>query len=789
MPLKRAICDTLEFDMSRTIRKAAVLGAGTMGGRIAAHLANAGVDVLLLDLDQPTVTRLFAAMQKSRPPALFTPGHARRIRTGTFSEDLPKIADADWVIEAVIENFEAKRELLPKVDQHRRAGTLVSSNTSGLPIASLAEGLSEDFRAHWLGVHFFNPPRQMRLVEVIPTPDTRPEVVEFVRDFCDRRLGKVVVFAKDRPNFIANRIFMFALMHLLKVMQAQGLTIEEVDALTGPLIGRPNTATFRLADFVGVDVCVFVSETLHRLAPEDEKRDVFAPPEFLRRMVANGWVGDKAGQGFYRRAKEGRLVLDLDTFQYVPPRPVNLPALEEARKILNTGERIRFLVSRDDRAGRFLWESWSELLLYSAARIPEVCDDILAVDAVMRHGFNWELGMFEVWDAIGVAESVRRMESEGRRLPPLIESLRRSGAGSFYRQERDRRYYFDLALAGHRLLPLEPGVLRLATLRARDQVVQTNPSATLLHLGEGILGLEFHSKANALDRDSFAMLRTAVQETEENWDGLVIGNEGQNFCAGANLAWLLEACRGSRWEEIRQAVETAQAAFLAVRDCRKPVVAAVFHQTLAAGCELALHCSRVQALAETYLGMIETGVGLIPAAGGCKELLLRWMRVLPPDSDPTPYLKEVFETIAMAKVSSSAAEAVEWRLLRPEDPVTMNRDRLLEDARQTALAMVRGGWQADPAPPRIPVLGRAGLASLRLAAYLMHTAGYITDHEKVIAERLAYVLAGGDLPEPVTVAESYLLELEREAFLSLCGEPKTQARIEALLATGRPLRN
>src|SRR5712692_4464638 len=436
--------------MSRTIRKAAVLGAGTMGARIAGHLANAGIDCLLLDIapaDAPSaadrnriVNQLFEAMQKSRPPALFTPEHARRIRTGNFTDDLPRIADADWIIEAIVENFDAKRALLEQVDRYRKPGTLVSSNTSGLPIASLAEGLSPDFRAHWIGTHFFNPPRQMRLVELIPTPETRPEIVEFVRDFCDRRLGKVVVFAKDRPNFIANRLFMFALMHLLKTMQAHGLTVEEVDALTGPLIGRPHTATFRLADFVGVDMCVFVSENLYRLVPEDDKRDVFIPPEFLKRMVEKRWIGDKAGQGFFKRkSKEERLVLDLDTFEYRPARAPDLPGLETARKIRDTCARIRHLVWRDDRAGRFLWEIWSELLLYSAARIPEIADDILAVDATMRYGFNWEIGMFEAWDAIGIGDSVRRMDAEGKPLPDLVRKLLLSGAHSFYHQEKGER--------------------------------------------------------------------------------------------------------------------------------------------------------------------------------------------------------------------------------------------------------------------------------------------------------------------------------------------------------------
>ncbi|MBI3667058.1 MAG: 3-hydroxyacyl-CoA dehydrogenase/enoyl-CoA hydratase family protein [Acidobacteria bacterium] len=795
--------------MSRTVRKAAVLGAGTMGARIAAHLTNAGIDVLLLDIaperltdaeaaqgltleSKPVrnriVTQLFEAMQKSRPPALFVPAYSRRMRTGSFTDDLPKIAEADWIIEAVVENFEAKRALLTQVDRYRKPGTLVSSNTSGLPIASLSEGFSDDFRAHWMGTHFFNPPRQMRLMELIPTPQTRPEVVEFVRDFCDRRLGKVVVFAKDRPNFIANRIFMFFTLHLLKAMQSHGLTIEEMDALTGPLIGRPNTATFRLADFVGVDVCVFVSENLYRLVPEDEKRNMFLPPEFLKKMVERRWIGDKSGQGFFKKVKEGRLVLDLNTFDYVPPRPLNLPGLEAARKIRDTGARIRHLVWSEDRAGRFLCETWSELLLYSAARIPEITDDILSVDATMRHGFNWELGLFEIWDRIGVRESVKRMEAEGKAMPPLVEQLLRSGADSFYRMEDGERSYFDLQTASHRPIPPQPGVTSLSALRERKAVLLSNPGASLLHLGEGVLCLEFHSKANSLDRDVLAMLGAAIDETEAHYEGLVIGNEGAHFSVGANLQYLLGLCRAGRWEDIRRAVESTQKAFLALRRCCKPVVAAVFGNTLAGGCELALHCARVQAHAETYMGQVETGVGLIPAAGGTKEMLLRWTAGLSPETDRLPSLKQAFETIALAKVSSSAVEAANLRYLRPDDPITMNRNRLLEDARQTALAMSSTGY-VPPPPLPVPVAGRAGLADLKVGIYLMRQANYITDYDAKIAGRLAYVLSGGDLPTPAAASESYLLDLEREAFLGLCGEPKTQERMEYMLKNGRPLRN
>jgi 3-hydroxyacyl-CoA dehydrogenase len=517
---------------------------------------------------------------------------------------------------------------------------------------------------------------------------------------------------------------------------------------------------------------------VHRLCPEDEKRDMFVPPAFLRAMLEKRLLGDKAGQGFYKKVKNDRLVLDLQSLEHRPARPPDLPALEEARKIRDAGERIRHLLGRDDRAGRFLWDTFSELFLYSARRIPEITDDLISIDTTMRNGFNWEMGLFEIWDAVGVEDSARRMEKEGKPLAPLVEKLLASGAATFYRQEKDQRFYFDLRTASHQPIPPPPGVMSLAALRRRDKVVKTNKSASLLDAGDGILCLEFHSKANSIDPDVIDMLRAALEETEAHYEGLVIGNEGANFCVGANLQYVLEVARAGRFEEIRRAVETMQNTVLSVRACRKPVVAAVFGQTLAGGCEVAMHCARVQAAAETYMGLVEMGVGLVPGAGGTKEVLMR-----------AASLKDAFELIGMAKVSGSAAEAAEWGFLRPVDPITMNRDRLMEDARQTALAMARAGYLPPAAAPLVPVAGRAGLASLKLSLHMMKEAGYITDYDAEVGRRLAYVLSGGDLPEPASVPESYLLELEREAFVALCGEPKTQQRMEHLLKTGRPLRN
>ena len=791
-----------DAQMVKQIRKAAVLGAGTMGSRIAAHLANAGVPCLLLDVPlekgdsrasrNSLAAKALAGLRKSRPPALFTSEMSGLIEAGNFDDDLERIQEADWVIEAVVENFEAKRTLLAKVDQHRKKGSLVSSNTSGLPIGALAEGYSADFGKHWLGTHFFNPPRHMRLVEVIPGPDTNPDVVNLVSDFCDRRLGKVLVYAQDRPNFVANRIFLFTVMHTVKTMLEQGLSVEEVDTLTGPLIGRPRMATFRLADFTGIDVCLFIAETLHRLVPEDEKRDVYDPPDFLRHMVDEGMAGDKAGRGFYTKAKDGagrnRLVLDLDSMEYRKPRPPKWPVLELAQNIDDAGDRIRFLVRSDDPAGRFLWATISELLLYTAARIPEITEDIVSVDTTMKAGFNWQLGIFEIWDRIGVEESVARMKKEKKSIPPLVQKVLRSHEKSFYTERNGRPCFFDLRSDRFKSIEDGPGTLSLSSIRRAEGVVESNESASLLDLGDGVACVEFHSKANSLDAEVFSLLEKAIAETTTRYEGLVIGNEGENFCVGANLMLLLELSREGQWDKIARAVNQLQELFRLLGSSKKPTVAAVFHQTLAGGCELALHCDRVQATAESYMGLVEVGAGLIPAAGGCTQLLRRHTDGLDMNDNLIPPTRTVFEKIGMARVSSSAAEAQQWRFLRSVDAITMNRDRLIADAKQAVLNLAAAGY--EPTLRReVLVGGSAVLAALELDIYLAREGGYISDYDRHIGRKLAHVLAGGPLSQASLVSEDYLLDLEREAFLTLCGEEKTQQRMEHILKTGKPLRN
>ena len=788
--------------MSLEVRRAAVLGAGTMGSRIAAHLANAGVECLLLDLaakGQSTeagrnviVAKSHKALLKSRPPALFTADTHRRIEVGNFDDHLPRLAEADWIIEAVVENFDAKREILTKVNELRRPGTLITTNTSGLPIGHLAEGMSDDFRKHWLGTHFFNPPRHMRLMELIPTPESDPRVVQSVADFCDRRLGKVVVYANDRPNFIANRIFLFSIMHTLQAMHTHGLTIEEVDALTGPPVGRPRMATFRLADFTGIDVCLFVAETLHRLVPDDEKRDIYQPPDFLRKMVEQGLIGDKGGQGFYKKVKSKggseRLVLDLETLEYRPARKPALPELADARKIRDLPRRIKALIDSPTPAGRFLWETLSELFLYTAARIPEVTNDIRAVDTTMRSGFNWQQGIFEIWNGLGVEQTVDRMRKEERSIPPLVEAVLETPEKSFYQEEDLSLTYFDVSAKRHQPLVDPEGVIRLASLRRLKRVLKSNDSASLVDLGDGVVCLEFHSKANSLDEGVLALLTETIDDFGDQYRALVIGNDGPNFCVGANLAMLLEWCQAENWQRIEQGIVEVQTIFRTLRDLPKPTVAAVFGQTLGGGCELALYCDHVQAAAETYMGLVEVGAGLIPAGGGCTEMLRRHTAALEPNHDLNPPTRALFERIGMAKVSSSAAEAREWKLLRPSDVITMNRDRLLFDARQAAHLLASTPYQ-PASRSEILVGGQAALASLQLELYLMHEARYISDYDRHVGAKLAHVLAGGPLTQPSWVSEEYLLGLEKEAFLSLCGEEKAQHRMRHILETGRPLRN
>jgi len=801
--------------VNHSINKVAVLGAGTMGAQIAAHFANAGVEVLLLDIAPDKLTKEeearglsletsqvrnrianagLAAAQKIKPAAFFSPALARLITTGNFEDDLAKVAQVDWIIEAIVEKLEIKRDLFARVDKLRKQGTIISSNTSGISIKAMAEGMSEDFRQHFLGTHFFNPPRYLKLLEIIPMAETLSEVVSFVADFCDGRLGKGIVFAKDTPNFIANRIASFSSLNAIRVMLEGGYSIEEVDAMTGPLVGRPKSASFRTTDIVGLDTALYVAENLYAAVPDDEKRDVLIPPDFLREMVSRGWTGNKAGQGFYKkqRGEGGKtefLVLDYKAMEYRPAQKIRFPSIEAAKSIEDTSERIRALVYGKDRVGEFLWKTISENLIYTANRVPEIADDIVNIDNAVKWGFNHEFGSFELWDVIGVEKSVAKMREEGQAIPALVEKLLGSGKKSFYEHREGRSYYFDFVSGEYKEVAPRAGVTILKSLKERERVIKKNASASLIDMGDGVACLEFHSKMNAIGADTIAMMNYSVKEVGENFEALVIGNQSENFSVGANIMLLLLGIQEGEWDEIGMSVRQFQNANMNLRYSAKPVVAAVQGMALGGGCEVTMHADKARAAAETYLGLVEVGVGLIPGGGGVKELVLRAVESALPDEDLFPRIKKVSETIAMARVSTSAVEAQEIGFLRDTDHITMNRDRLIEDAKQTALAMVREGY--TPPRPRtdIPVLGEAALATIKLAIHMMIRGGFISEYDGHVARKLAHIITGGDLSHKTLVSEQYLLDLEREAFVSLCGERKTQERIQHMLKTGKPLRN
>ncbi|MCC6586023.1 MAG: 3-hydroxyacyl-CoA dehydrogenase/enoyl-CoA hydratase family protein [Bryobacterales bacterium] len=763
----------------RTIKRVAVLGAGTMGARIAAHFANAGIPVLLLDIvdaaapDRNAVAKKgIEAARKQKPGAFFTDAAIALVQPGNFEDDLALLAECDWIVEAVVENLEIKQALFRKVEKVRREDAIVSTNTSGIPLAQLTAEFSPAMRRMFLGTHFFNPPRYLYLVEVIPTPDTDPDVIGFVSGFCGRRLGKGVVPCKDTPNFIANRLGSFWGGTVTKLTVEGGFTVEEVDALTGGLIGLPNSASFRLLDIVGVDVWAYVGKNLASLAAGDPWRDRFEMPAFLEEMLKRRMLGEKSGQGFYRRAGKGQIeALDLQTFEYKPQSKPVFADVEQARMIDDLPGRLRALVLSKDRAGAFLWRLFSDYCLYAAERIPEIADRVVEMDRAMRWGYGHSLGPFELWDALGFEATARRMENEGKVLPSAVVDMLSQGLPGFYRSYG--KEYFDFAAREYKPVEPRPGV---TVLRSTPEI-KRNAGASLLDLGDGVLCLEFHSKMNTLGEDSFAMMYQAVEELAGDWEALVIGNQGTDFTAGANLMLVLMGAREGDWDELSLAIHRFQHANMALKYAPKPVVVAPFNRTLGGGCEIALHATRVQASAELYMGLVEVGVGLIPAGGGCKELILRW-------NDP----KRAFEQIGFAKVSTSAEDARQMGLLTPQDCVSMNRDRLIGDAKALALSLAP---TYVPRQPRqdIPVSGESGYALMKMGAWIAHQGGYITDYDKVVAEKLAHVLSGGRLTGEQKVSEEYLLGLEREAFLSLCGDQRTQARMEHMLKTGKPLRN
>ena len=753
------------------IRSVAVLGAGTMGAQIAAHFANAGVPALLLDLTADIARDGLKRARGLKPDAFFTPDRAALVATGGFDTDLKRIADADWIVEAVVEQRDVKRSLLERVDAVRRAGTIVSSNTSGIPIAELGAGRSADFRRCWLGTHFFNPPRYLHLVEVIPTADTDRAVVDRVSGFVDHRLGKGVVIAKDRPNFIANHIGLYGVVQVLRAFESGDYTIEEIDEITGPALGRPKSATFRTMDIAGIDILADVARNLN-----------LEVPPLVAALVGRGWVGEKAGQGFYKRQRTATgseiLTLDPATMTYRPRQPARLPSLDAARGIEDVRQRISTLFFGQDKVGRFVRETLGRTLIYTAQVTPEIAYSIDDVDRAMNWGFGWELGPFEMLDALGPRAVVDAVLGDGARPDIARADLARAFQAS------DGRFRED------GVPPAAPDLQILKSARERSRILRKNAGASLVDLGDGVLCVEFHSKMNAIGGDTVEMLHAGLKEATANFAALVVGNDAEHFSAGANLMLVLLEAQEGNWDDIDLMVRGFQNATQALRYADVPVIVAPAGMTLGGGCEITLHGDRVQAAAESYIGQVEVGVGLVPAGGGCKELLARAMDDVPsPTIDLLPFVQRVFETIGFGKVSTSAADAKRLGFLTDADRVTMNRERLLANAKAFALERVAEGYKRPVPRAAIPVGGESVRAALKLGVHLAWRAGRISDHDAVVGRALAHVLAGGALPHQTTVGEQYLLDLEREAFLKLCGERKTLERIHHTLKTGKPLRN
>ena len=801
------------------VRRAAVLGAGTMGSRIAAHLANAGIPSLLLDLGpkaesaerRPLAHIALEALAKAKPAALFEPSRAALIAPGTFDDDLPKIAGCDWAIEAVAENLEIKTALLARVAPHLAPHALLTSNTSGLPIGRIAEALPEETRKRFFGTHFFNPPRYMRLLELIPTPESDPAAVAAFAAFAGRILGKQVVYASDTPNFIANRIGINVTFTAANLMLDRGYTIEEVDALTGPVLGFPRTGTFRLADLIGLDVLAHVA----RNYPEEATRGSFSA--LLDEMLKRGWLGDKAGQGFYKKVRgaggrDERLVLDPRTFEYRPTQKPALAQLEMARNADTVAARLQMLLAGDagrERAAGFLWPLLGTLWNYSADRIGEVAADAPSIDAALRAGFNWEMGPFELWDAAGVRETVERMKPLGMAVSAGAQALLAAGYASWYADQG--RACFNPATRAMEPVARIPGQVRIADYRREGRVVRSNSGCSLVDLGDGIACIELHSLKNAIGGDVLSFIVSNLDpasDSVKNFAGFVICGDRENFSVGANLMQLLLAAQEGEFDEIAAMIRLFQKMTWSVKFCPRPVVAAPFGLTLGGGAEIALHAARRQAHAETYMGLVEAGVGLIPAGGGTKEMLFRAIdaatALAPPDpawaqKDPPSRfaqsaellaaLKNRLELVAMAKVSTSALEALSMGLLTPADRIGMNRDRLLMDAKAQAAALAQSGYMPPQPRAGVPAPGTAALGTMETGIFLMGEAGYASEHDQKVARWAAYILAGGRVTPGTLVTEQYLLDLELEAFLSLCGEQKTQERIAFTLKTGKPLRN
>ncbi len=782
--------------IKRRIRKVAVLGSGVMGSQIAAHCVNAGLEVVLLDLksddkNRPNKTAEDSIQKilKMKPAPFALPEFAERIQIGNFEDDFNLLKDADWICEVIVERMDIKKDMMSRIEEVRGKNAIVSSNTSGLPISEIGEDCSEDFKKHFLGTHFFNPPRYMKLLEIIPTEDTSPEISCFMHGFCEKVLGKGVVLCKDTPNFIANRVGIFSIGSIMPYFFNGDFRAEEIDVLTGTLTGYSKAATFRTGDMAGLDVTLHVANNIIPSIPDDEKKDVFDLPEQFKKMVESGKIGNKAGKGFYKKVqKDGKrefLVINPETLEYESQQELEDPVLAEVKKIKDTKERLKFLAFHDSEIGNFVWETQKELMLYAANRVPEISDNPQDVDRAMKWGFNWELGPFERWDALGIDAVTERLEKEGAEVPQLINDLKSAGFDSFY---EDGRVFDPVSKEMKEQSPSAAGEIKIQTLRKEQTPVFENDSAALLDLGDEVALFEFKTKNATLGFELVESLYKSLEIVEESYSALVISHDGDNFAYGANLMEAMQANQSGDWDKVVEAVTNFQKTAVALRYAPFPVVAAPFGRTLGGGTEFCLYSDKVVAHHELYMGLVEVGVGLIPAGGGTTELLRRGMEKLEGDADPLPFIREAFKTMGMAEVSDSAHKARKLGFLRDSDVIVMNRDLQTSIAKEEALAMVEAGYQ-PPAKTDIKVLGQTSLAAMKLMLYVMHESKYITDYDKVVAERLAYVMAGGDLSEEQTVPEDYLLKLEREAILECLKDERTLARMEHMLKKGKPLRN
>lgn len=799
--------------MQRHINKVAVLGSGVMGSRIACHFAGIGVQVLLLDiapkelndaekkknlsLDSTVVKNRIVndALQaaiKTNPSPVYTKDVVKRIKTGNFTDDMKRVAEVDWIIEVVVENLDIKKIVFEQVEQFRKPGTLITSNTSGIPIHLMTEGRSEDFKKHFCGTHFFNPPRYLRLLEIIPTPHTDSAVIDFLMHYGDLFLGKTTVLCKDTPAFIANRVGVYSIMAIFHIMQEMGLGIDEIDALTGPVIGRPKSATFRTADVVGIDTLVKVAKGVKDNCPDDEAASIFEIPSFLQKVVENNWLGDKTGQGFYKKNKgEGGkeiLTLNLQTMEYGPKQKPKFASIEAAKPIEDLKQRIRALSAATDKAGQFYQQFHARLFAYVSHRIPEIADDIYKVDDAMKAGFGWEIGPFETWDLLGVEASVKIVEEKGLTVAQWVKDMLAKGIKSFYKAENGKKFYYDIASQAYKTVPGEGEFIILENFS--NNIVWKNSACNLVDIGDGVVCFDWKTKMNTIGGEVLEGLNRAVDLAEKGFRGLVVGNDGTNFSAGANVGMIFMLAAEQEYDELDMAVRLFQRTTMRLRYSSIPVVVAPHALTLGGGCEMALHADKVQAAAETYIGLVELGVGLIPGGGGTKEMALRASLEYKEGRIEEEPLKDYFMTVATAKVATSGFEGFDMGVLRKgHDEITMNPGRLIADAKSSVIALADEGYTRPVERTDIKVMGRSALGALLAGVYAMKFGNYISEHDQKVANKLAYVMCGGDLTEPSFVSEQYLLDLEREAFLSLCGERKTLERLQSVIKTGKPVRN